>query len=61
MSAPRRVVVVVFPLVPVTPAMGAGQRSKVRSISLRTGIPAARARSSSGASHGTAGLGQARS
>ena len=50
-------VVVVFPLVPVIPQMRARQRSKTRSISLRTGTPWDRATSSSGASHGTPGLG----
>ena len=50
-------VVVVLPLVPVMPQIRARQRSKTRSISLRTGTLWARAASSSGASQGTPGLG----
>jgi hypothetical protein len=54
--AAQRLVVVVFPFVPVTPMIGAGQWRKKRLISISIGTPAARAAASSGDSRGTAGF-----
>src|SRR6476620_6566087 len=59
--AAQRLVVVVFPFVPVTPMIGAGQRRKKRLISISTATPAARAAASNGDSRGTAGLRTTRS
>ncbi len=57
-TAAHRLVVVVFPLVPVMPTILPRQRSNTSAISLRTGIPSDRASSSSGAFQGTPGDGQ---
>ena len=55
-TSPVSAVVVVLPLVPVMPTIGAGHSWKKRSISLETRSPWVRAASSSGSSQGTPGL-----